>query len=314
MLTSIWEDMKREFSHGNMVTRLVLINVAVFVFINLVKIIMSIAYGGPTNSGEPFDNFLHFFCMSDDAVYLLTHPWGIITSMFLHEGFIHILFNMLFLYWFGRIVGDLIGNHRILPIYLLSGLFGNVVFFITANFLPIGASSNGFALGASGAVMGVVMASAMVAPNYLMRLILIGEVKLKYIVAVLVFLDLIAIADDSNTGGHFAHLGGVFMGWFFVRQLQSGNDLSEPVNSFMGRLKSFFGSLSDKTKGNPRRPKVVYKSDKAKGSRQKAGASSDNVDQNHQEKLDKILDKIKISGYESLTAEEKEFLFKASKK
>ncbi len=311
MLTSIWEDIKREFSHGNMVTRLVIINVSFFVFINLVKIIMSISFGGPSNAAGSFDTFLHFFCMSSDAWYLITHPWVFFTSMFLHEGFFHILFNMLFLYWFGRIVGDLIGNHRILPIYLLSGLFGNVIFFLTANFLPIGADSNGFALGASGAVMGVVAASAMVAPNYLMRLILIGEVKLKYIVAVLIFMDLIAIADDINTGGHFAHLGGVAMGWIFISQLQKGNDLSEPINNIMNRVQEFFSGLSNKSRGNARKPKVVYK---AANRENRKPDQPRHRDKSHQEKLDVILEKIKKTGYDSLDSEEKEFLFKASKK
>lgn len=312
MLTSIWEDVKREFSYGNMVTRLVIINCAFFVFINLVKIIMTIAYGGPENAGDTFDNFLHFFCMSSDAWYLITHPWVFFTSIFLHEGFFHILWNMLFLYWFGRIVGDLIGNHRIFPIYLLSGLFGNVIFFLTANFLYASTASNGFALGASGAVMGIVAASAMVAPNYLMRLILIGEVKLKYIVAVLIFLDMIGIANDVNTGGHFAHLGGVIMGWIFVTQLQKGNDMSEPVNNMLDRLQNFFKGLTGNSKAKSRRPKVVYKAtEQSQKSRQRG---TDPKDASHQEKLDAILDKIKKSGYDSLNDEEKEFLFKASKK
>lgn len=121
------------------------------------------------------------------------------TSMFLHEGFWHLLWNMLFLYWFGRIVGDFIGDQRILPLYLLGGLTGAVVFFISANLLPYGMGGR-FALGASAGVMAIVVAAGTISPDYIMRLLLLGDVKLKYIVAVLVFLDLILIPNGGNTG------------------------------------------------------------------------------------------------------------------
>lgn len=314
MLQSIWDDAKRELSRGNMITQLIIINIAVFVIINLVRLFLFLGNGGAVP--ELYNTILHFFCMSSDWKFFLTHPWGMFTSMFLHEGFWHLLWNMLFLYWFGRIVGDFIGDQRILPLYLLGGLTGAFVFFISANLLPYGIGGR-FALGASAGVMAIVVAAGTISPDYTMRLLLLGDVKLKYIVAVLVFLDLILIPSGGNTGGHFAHLGGAFFGWFFVAQLRNGNDLSEPVNNILDKIRDFYNRMTT-GKSNGRRPKVVYRNPNRKRSAQRRGnAASDSNNGNsnaYQEKLDAILDKIKDSGYDSLSKEEKEFLFNASKR
>ncbi|NBC07133.1 MAG: rhomboid family intramembrane serine protease [Bacteroidetes bacterium] len=314
MLQSIWDDVRRELDKGNMITRLIIINIAVFVAINLVNLILFIANGGTPS--PLYQKILHFFCMSSDWTFFLTHPWGLFTSMFLHEGFFHILWNMLFLYWFGRIVGDFIGDQRILPLYLLGGVAGGVLFFISANLLPYGAGGS-FALGASAGVMAIVVAAGTISPDYIMRLLFIGDVKLKYIVAVLVFLDLILIPQGGNTGGHFAHLGGALFGYIFVAQLRSGNDMSRPVNNVLDSIRGFFERLFS-GQGPRKRPKVVYRNPSKKRSRRstKGSAASDSPskDSVNQEKVDAILDKIKQSGYDSLTAEEKEFLFNASKK
>lgn len=317
MFESIWNDVKREFNHGNMVTRIIIVNVAIFVAINIFKLVLFVSNGGQLP--EIYDTVVHFFCMSSDWKFFLTHPWGIITSMFLHEGFWHILWNMLFMYWFGRIVGDFIGNQRILPIYLLGGIAGAILFFVSANLLP-NMMIGRYALGASAGVMAIVVAAGAISPDYIMRLLFIGDVKLKYIVAVLVFLDLIVIPDGGNTGGHIAHLGGAFFGWFFVFQLRNGNDMSLPVNNLISTVSKFFSSLFSGNRRakpkvayrNPNRPKSQPKAER-RSRRSRGQAASDNTDV-HQERLDKILDKIKQSGYESLSAEEKEFLFNASKK
>jgi len=322
MFTSIWDDVKREFSSGNMVTRLIIVNIAVFVVVNLVKLGYSISSGGEPSHVNGFDNFLHLFCMSSDGMYTLTHPWVPFTSMFLHEGFWHILWNMLFLFWFGKIVGGFIGDRHILPLYLLSGLAGGLAFYLSDNLIY---EQTNFALGASGAVNGIILASAVIVPDYIMRLLFIGDVKLKYIVAVLIFLDMIAIADNINTGGHFAHLGGALFGWLYVSQLRSGGvDMSKPVNAVIGAFQGFFQNIVNLFTGKKNKLRVEYKNPKNKPSRPrrsgatfgraKGNAKSDTQDLSHQERVDAILDKIKQNGYESLTAEEKEFLFNASKK
>ncbi len=300
MFTSIWDDLKQQFNQGNMITRIILINVAVFVVINLVLV-----FAGGYRDKAIYVNIVEPFGINSDWYYLVTHLWGVISHMFLHTGFWHILWNMILLYWFGRIIGDLVGDHRILPLYLLGGLAGGAAFFLYANLT----GQANYAIGASGAVMAVIVAAGVFAPNYILRLILIGDVKLKYVVAVLVFLDIIGAGGVNNTGGHFAHLGGAFFGYLFATQLQRGNDWSAPVNSFLDKL---FGLFKNMGSGKKRGPRVAYKNPKAKNKNTKPHAKSDSS--SHQEHLDAILDKIKKTGYDSLTADEKEFLFNASKK
>ena len=217
-----------------------------------------------------------------------------------------------------RIVADLIGDRRLLPLYLLSGLAGGFLYIATAHWIY---KDGGYAYGASGAVMGIVVASGLLAPDYLIRLIIFGEVRLKYIVIFLLLLDVIGLANMSNTGGHIAHLGGAVMGFFFIRLLQEGRDWSVPVNRIIDGISDYFHRLF----GGRSRPKVVYRSPDLRKEKEKVKSTgskgwgqrskgSGATDQSHQERLDAILDKIKQSGYESLTAEEKDFLFNASKK
>ncbi len=305
MIKSIVEDIRKQFDYGNRLTRLIIINCAVFVAMLLVKLGFVLTAGFTYDAR--FIDVVRFFALSSDLLYNVTHPWVVITHMFLHTGLWHFAFNMLFLFWFGRIVGDLIGDHRIVPLYLLSGLFGALVYLMVAPFLHPGGS---YAYGASAAVMGIVLTSGLIAPNYLLRLLLIGDVRLKYVVLALILLDLLSIANLSNTGGHFAHLGGAAFGWIFVSSLRQGSDLSVPVN----RLLSWFERLfRGRPSGDRRRSTSrVYVSHKTRPSQRAASTSSRPKDE--QEKIDAILDKIKEKGYDSLTAEEKEFLFQASKK
>ncbi len=158
MLRSILEEEKEKFINGNMVRRIIVINIAVFVLVNLVNLAFYIAFQfsphEPTaryiGSGfhDSYLAFFKFFSMSANWKFVLTHPWILITSMFLHQGFLHILWNMLLMYWFGRIVGDFIGNQRILPIYLIAGLAGSLIYFVTANLMNY-TGPNGYAYGAS---------------------------------------------------------------------------------------------------------------------------------------------------------------------
>lgn len=314
MLGSIWDDIKREFNYGNMVTRIIFVNFAVFIGINIVWVVLRLSH----NWEDPplYITIRNWLALSSDPFFLLTHPWTIITSMFLHEGFWHIAVNMLLFYWFGRIVGDFIGNHRVLPLYLLGGLLGGIAFFIYANLRFYNDPSPHYALGASAAVMAIVVAAGVISPDYIMRLLLIGDVKLKYIVGVLVLIDIIGLGSSINTGGHFAHLGGALMGWLFVWQLRQGTDLSAPINRWFQQLAAFGKRI---TGGQFRRkgPKVVYRNPNRESSNAQnsnGGNAKSDKSESYQEKLDSILDKIKQSGYNSLTADEKEFLFNASKR
>ena len=214
---------------------------------------------------------------------------------------------MLIFFWFGRIVGDLIGDQKIWPLYLLGGLAAAAAFF---GWSMLSGTSH-YALGASGSVMAFVVAAAFLAPDYNMRLILIGNVKLKYIAFVILLLDLIGLANNINTGGHVAHLGGAFMGYVFVTSLRQGKDLSEGVNRFFDRLIS----LVSVNRNKPQSPKTKKKARIIQMTGSKKGKpKSDNIpNDSFQARLDEILDKISRHGYDSLTEEEEDFLKNASK-
>ena len=188
--------------------------------------------------------------------------------------------------------------------------------------MPYGEGGDGIAYGASAAVMAVVTGAGAIAPDYVIRLLFLGNVRLKYLVAAVVFSYVISLSSGINEGGHYAHLAGAFIGFLFVRQLQRGNDWARPVNQFLDSVVAFFS----RREREPRRgPKVAYRNPKAKKtankertrtsrSSRRGHAASDNDEFDHQERLDAILDKIKQTGYDSLNEEEKEFLFNASKK
>ena len=307
MFESIWDDIKQMYRTGGSVTQLILINLAVFVVIHILALLLLPIYG---QGSAGMDAILRWTAVPNEPLELLTRPWTIITYMFLHEGFWHILWNMLMLFWFGRIVQDLLSDRRIVPIYILGGLAGFLCYFIMANIFPD--SMGPRMLGASAGVMAIVWAAASTSPDYRLHLILIGPVKIVWIAAVLLLVDLIMIRSGSNTGGHLAHIGGAAVGYLFVSQLKSGVDWGIPIQNLLAKIKNLFTGQSRPTVSRPSstrrsrpQPKVVHKRERPT----RAPREDD-----HQEKLDRILDKIKESGYENLTASEKEFLYNASKK
>ena len=305
MFTSVWEDVKSQFRSGNMITRIILVNTAFFVGILLLKLMLSIAVDQAFPSPTYERYVAPFLELSSSFWTSLTRPWVLFTHMFMHYGVFHFIFNMLWLYWFGRIVGDLIGDRKILPIYLLSGLASALLFMTVAAFnTPF--NIGGSALGASGAVFGLTIAAATIAPEYSIRLILIGSVRLKYIAMAAILLQLVALEANSNAGGTFGHLGGLIMGYIYVVQLRRGNDWAIPVNRLLDKIQNFF------QKDARQKPKVVYRNPNLKKTRESRKGSNIS-DISHEEKLDTILDKIKQKGMSSLTEEEKEFLLNASK-
>jgi membrane associated rhomboid family serine protease len=172
---SIWDDIRHAFRIGNMVTRLVIINFGIFIAVNLVFLLLLIAKG-PDNASIALWEGLQWLCIPASGRTLLFQPWSPVTHMFLHENFWHVLNNIIGLYLFGVIVSDLIGDRRILPIYLLGGLFGGLMFMASAQFAPYVGS---YALGASGAVMALAGTALILAPDYRVRLFLFGEVKVE---------------------------------------------------------------------------------------------------------------------------------------
>ncbi len=299
MFESIIDDIKQAFRSGNTLTRIILVNVALFVLINLIGVFS----GG--FQGDFFTAVKNGLSIPGSPITFLKQPWSLITHMFLHVGFFHIFFNMLLLYWFGRIVGDFLGDKRFLSLYLLGGLTGALFYMLSASLLPGSSMIGSYALGASAAVMAFVFTAAALSPDYSMNLILLGPVKIKYIALVLLFMDIVGTVGN-NSGGAIAHIGGALFGMSYVYFLRQGTDLTNPLQQFFGFFKKEYPS-------EPKRSeyiKVVHK-DLSKPK------SKSNHKQRYiydQKKIDAILDKINDHGYDSLSKEEKEILYNASKK
>jgi membrane associated rhomboid family serine protease len=305
MFRSIWEDLTRQFSKGNRLTQIIIINCMIWVVLNLLKIVLM----QPGKGVKPvFNDILYFFCFSKDWWHNLTHPWVFVTAGFVHEDLSHILWNMLGLYWFGSIVGDMLGNRRILPLYLLGTLVGLITFYLI-HLLPAYATGKTYAMGASAAMMAMTTAAATTAPNYSMHLLFIGPVRLKYIALVVIFLNLIAIAENANTGGSVAHLGGALLGWWYVTRLRSGRDLGSilyRIRNLWMRLKQAKEEFEVKNmSGQTSPPRPQPKS-------RKQSNSNTPPKSNDEQRLNEILEKIKRFGYDSLSPDEKDFLFRAS--
>ncbi len=303
MVRSIVDDVKSVFRSGNMISKIILVNIGLFVIINLIRVF---DFGAGSNPDSIYNILNRGIALPSSMQELLTQPWSIVTHMFLHNGFWHILWNMLLLFWFGRIVGDFIGDKRILPLYFLGGFAGAIIYILSDNFLPSGSGGHAIAMGASAAVMAIIWTAAALSPDYIMHLILIGPIKLKYIALALLFLDIIGTAGMHNSGGHFAHIGGALLGIGYVFSLRNGTDLASPLQKFF----DFFTSLqSPKIPKTPRKKLRVIHGAQSSDQNETTQRGYD-----EQEELDRILDKINLEGYEKLTPEEKEFLYLVSKK
>ncbi len=305
MVDSVLQDLKQTFRSGNMISKLILVNVAAYIIINLIFVF---DFQNGENLNSFYETVKNTLSLPSSFPRLIKQPWAIISHMFLHVGFWHLLWNMLLLYWFGQIVGDFIGDDKILPLYIMSGLFGGLVYMLHDLYLPGGTGGAAYAMGASAAVMAVIWTAAMLSPDYRMNLLLIGPVKLKYIALGLLFMDLVGSAGNLNQGGHFAHIGGALFGIFYVYLLRSGTDITA----------AFTEKTSRSFTKTPRKPKVK-KTSRSKfkvvhNSAQKDTEEKSKAAFSQQGELDRILDKINSSGYDALSAEEKDFLYRASKK
>ncbi|MCE2789009.1 MAG: rhomboid family intramembrane serine protease [Saprospiraceae bacterium] len=284
MFRSLSEDLQHAFSYGNMVTRLMIIQSGVFVVTALLSAFLPSFYQA---------DILPWIALPGDFHTFLYRPWTWVTHFFIHGGLWHLIWNMLTLYWFGNITGDLLGDKKILPVFFLGGLAGGLVFLLSSLLLN---SPGGFAVGSSAAVLSVLFAAVATAPEYRMHLILIGPVRIKFIGLFILFIDIIGTQSASNAGGHIAHLGGALFGFLFVALLRKGYDLSD------WSLPKNFNKQSPVKR---RSLKVAHKS---------SALTQKTNNENSSSVIDQILDKIKLRGYESLTAEEKEILYQASKK
>ncbi len=297
-MSGIIDDLRNQYKNGSMMIKLLFINILVYLAVNIV--ILFLYMSGMKLSDAPIMNYL---ALPADVHQILSKPWTLISYMFLHIGFLHILFNMLWFYWFGRIFLSFFSNNQLLQVYIVGGLVGALFYIGSYNFFPVFQSVLPIAkaLGASAAVLAVVVSVSAYVPDYTIHLMFIGPVKLKYIALFTVVLDIISI-PTGNAGGHIAHLGGAAFGFLFALQMKKHQD----VTAFLSGIFKFINDMfKTKPKTNFKVHKNEYKTKDDWEYNARKNAS--------QKRVDKILDKIAESGYDSLTKEEKEILFHNSK-
>lgn len=295
----MFEEFKNAFQrYNNGHVQLIIINVFVFLIMAVLMVVSTIS-----GFSDVFE-WIHAQ-VSIPPVFssFITKPWTIITYAFMHDlsGVLHILFNMLFLYWFGKLFIEYLGSDKLISVYFLGAIAGGVAYLMVYNLIPffMEQAPRGM-VGASAAVYAIVVATATLLPDYTFFLLLLGPVRIKYIAAFYIVLSFLGTVGN-NPGGNIAHLGGALMGFIYIKQLQAGVNWGSWITVTIEWFKNLFKPRS--------KVKVTYRNERTS---QKAKPSKGNVVS--QEELDAILDKISSGGYESLTKEEKEKLFNASKK
>ncbi|HKK09637.1 MAG TPA: rhomboid family intramembrane serine protease [Bacteroidales bacterium] len=288
----------------SVLARLMLINLVVFAAISIVNLFLFLFQISSGNPSFGVSTITYWLSVPSDISQLLLRPWTLVTYMFLQEGFFHLFFNMIILYFGGRIFTEYLDEKKLLKTYIFSGLLGAAFFILAFNAFPAFADSvpKALALGSSASVLGILIAIATYVPEYTVTLLLIGRIKLEYIAIIFIAIDIFSI-PSGNAGGHIAHIGGAVWGFLYASNLKKGKDLA----TFFDRIKwpTFKFSSGRKKKHHfedvyvNRKPMTdeEYNARKMK----------------HQKNIDRILEKISRSGYQSLTKEEKEILFKNSK-
>ena len=286
---STFDNLKYKFQRFTIAEKLIVLNVIFFVIPFFLKTLLYLF-------NIPSTTFLSWFHLLPSFTEVLYRPWTLITYSFLHGSFMHILWNMILLYFVSRMYLNLFSEQQFLKNYLLGVLVGGLVFLIGYNLFPVFNGMYPPLVGASAGVMAVLIFVATYTPNQEVRLLFIN-VKLQYIGIALVVVDILQI-PNGNAGGRLAHLGGAFIGFLYANQLQKGNDIGSGLDRIWNFISSLFVAKKAKNMHTVRRSETVSKNKTKNG---------------QQQKIDAILDKISTSGYESLTQEEKDFLFRAGK-
>ena len=295
-------DFKNAFNRPNSQhTQLIIINVICFFLIGILRVIIDhtlLAKGSKV---------LEYLAMPSNPDELLYKPWTILTYMFTHAAIFHILFNMIVLYIFGRIIVDLLGGAKVVNLYVLGGIAGGALYVLLYNILPFYDPVKDISVlyGASAGVMAVAVGAATYWPDYTINLLFIGPVRIRYVALISVLLSFIQTTGD-NAGGEIAHLGGAILGFAYMKQLQKGRDWGSWISATLSFFKSFFVKQPN--------IKVSYKKSKTSAPKSSRRAETSSGYNASQDEIDAILDKISEKGYESLTKDEKQKLFNASKK
>ncbi len=289
----ILQDIKITFKQGSALTKLIYINLGVFLLIKIIGVFFYL-------SGQSMP-VITWLAVPSDPVALVHRPWTIITYMFLHEGFIHILFNLLGLYWFGKLFLYHFEGNKLIGVYLLGGIAGALLYVAAYNLIPVFQSVNGLLLGASASIFAVLVAAAFYDPNRGIMIPLFGTYPLKYVALFYVVLSVIGISS-TNPGGNIAHLGGALMGWFYIHRLGKGNDMSSGIVKLVNKIAEIFKPKS--------KMRVTYKQEEPP----RDDYEYARMKNAQQEEINRILEKIAKSGYDSLSKSEKEILFSQGKK
>mgnify|MGYP000986055554 FL=1 len=288
MANFLIEDFKNAWNkENNGLIKIILINVIVFVSMSILEVFITLS-----GFGELFNLFLNKLMLPASLNVFIFQPWSIVTYFFLHMNFMHILWNMLFLYWFGKIIHENIGNNAVISLYIIGGIIGGLSYMALFNIIPYydNRVSESLMLGASAGVFSVVVGSATLLPNYTFYLLFLGPVRIKYIALFYVLLSFFDVTG-SNAGGEIAHLGGALMGYLYIRQLQNGVNMGKGIIDILNIF-------------NKNKKKDISKEEETNEIKKDIS----------QDEIDKILDKISDSGYKSLSNNEKDKLFNASKK
>lgn len=283
--------------------RLILVNVVVFVLIRLLAV-------GSWMFGSSTFTITQWVAMPSDLWLLLKRPWTLLTYMFAHADLLHILFNMLWLYWIGSIFMEFFSSKHLTGLYLLGGWGGAALYLLAANLLPN--MAGGMLIGSSAAVIAVVVATAVYVPDYKIGLLFLGEVAIKWVAIVTVAIALLSL-DGGNVGGNVAHIGGALVGAWFALCIKQGRDITRPINTFIDSLVGFFNGRKFKLPEVKKRTSTTGRKPQA-GTATRPQAGNRPADTVSEEELDRILDKIKAAGYDALTDEERDKLFKVSRR
>lgn len=296
-MAGIFDDLKQTFKQGNIVVRLIYINVAAFVVSTLLSVVLGLF-------AVPATEFLRNLYLPADLLQLLRRPWTIITYMFMHAGIWHLLGNMLWLYWFGKLFLYFFSAKHLRGLYVVGGLLGGLLYIVAYNIFPIFNSQlySATLVGASASVLAIAIAAAVREPEYRINLMFVGAVRLKYFALFIVLFDILYVGSN-NAGGHIAHLGGALAGWWFARGINRGYDITHWANISMDTIGRLFSKRE-------RKPKMKVHSQNSRTADYEYNAHK----KAQSNEVDRILDKLKQSGYSSLSDEEKRRLFEASKR
>lgn len=311
MYGGFWDNLRNAFrQNNNSLYKILAINIILFFAMVVFRVVFTLS-----GAGKIYEGFRAYLMMPADLSVFILQPWSLFTYMFFHEGLFHILFNLLFLYWFGLLVHEYLGSRKLANLYILGGISGAMLYVLMYNISPFFSDVLPLAkmLGASAGVYAVVVGAATLSPNTTFHLILLGPVKIKYIA---IFYVIIAFVNSagSNAGGELAHLGGAALGFFYISQLRKGNDWGRPVQA-VGQF--FERILAKKPKVKVSYRKKSYSTTESyttTGSNNTKSASHSSANLPTQEEIDQILDKIAEKGYDGLSKEEKRKLFEFSKK